>query len=219
MSPQCVTSGCPTSGFAGKSYKYCFCSSTYVSAFGFVGFILFNLGNIWYSWYDAETCCILRFPYDRKLFVDDLLIETENWNRWSTVGAWTYSYRYFGSFGSKATDSWQSPVLRSRIGWILPMMRVCWGCPKSTQEYQVTGLLCLAAVKQWWQFLHVLYIMDIGLVVGKFYVGNHAFDQQKTECFLWSFPLGPLVRRRLAEQRSHCQTHRSSRGTWTPVLS
>ena len=41
MSPQCVTSGCPTSGFAGKSYKYCFCSSTYVSAFGFVGFILF----------------------------------------------------------------------------------------------------------------------------------------------------------------------------------
>ena len=40
---QCVKSGCPTiSGLAGKWDKtYCFCSSTYVSAFGFVGFILF----------------------------------------------------------------------------------------------------------------------------------------------------------------------------------
>ena len=47
VSPQCVTSGCPTSGFAGKCYKYCFCSSTYVSAFGFVGFILFEHGKYW----------------------------------------------------------------------------------------------------------------------------------------------------------------------------
>ena len=41
VSPQCVRSGCPTSGFGGKCDKYCFCSSTHVSAFGFVGFILF----------------------------------------------------------------------------------------------------------------------------------------------------------------------------------
>ena len=43
MSPQCVNSGCLTSEFAGNvTNKYCLCLSTYVSAFGFVGFILFS---------------------------------------------------------------------------------------------------------------------------------------------------------------------------------
>ena len=42
VSPQCVNSGCLTSEFAGDvTNKYCLCLSTYVSAFGFVGFILF----------------------------------------------------------------------------------------------------------------------------------------------------------------------------------
>ena len=42
VSPQCVNSGCLTSEFAGSvTNKYCLCLSTYVSAFGFVGFILF----------------------------------------------------------------------------------------------------------------------------------------------------------------------------------
>ena len=42
VSPQCVNSGCLTSEFAGNvTNKYCLCLSTYVSAFGFVGFILF----------------------------------------------------------------------------------------------------------------------------------------------------------------------------------
>ena len=42
-SPQCVNSGCLTSKFAGNvANKYCLCLSTYVSAFGFVGFILFQ---------------------------------------------------------------------------------------------------------------------------------------------------------------------------------
>ena len=40
--PQCVKSGCLTSEFVGNvTNKYCLCLSTYVSAFGFVGFILF----------------------------------------------------------------------------------------------------------------------------------------------------------------------------------
>ena len=44
VSHQCVNSGCLTSGFAGNvTNKYCLCLSTYVSAFGFVGFILFFL--------------------------------------------------------------------------------------------------------------------------------------------------------------------------------
>ena len=42
VSHQCVNSGCLTSEFAGNVInKYCLCLSTYVSAFGFVGFILF----------------------------------------------------------------------------------------------------------------------------------------------------------------------------------
>ena len=42
VSHQCVKSGCLTSEFAGNVInKYCLCLSTYVSAFGFVGFILF----------------------------------------------------------------------------------------------------------------------------------------------------------------------------------
>ena len=42
VSPQCVNSWCLTSEFAGNvTNKYCLCLSTYVSAFGFVGFILF----------------------------------------------------------------------------------------------------------------------------------------------------------------------------------
>ena len=42
VSPQCVNSGCLTSEFAGNvTNKHCLCLSTYVSAFGFVGFILF----------------------------------------------------------------------------------------------------------------------------------------------------------------------------------
>ena len=42
VSPQCVNSGCLTSEFAGNvTNKYCLCLSTYVSAFGFVGFIFF----------------------------------------------------------------------------------------------------------------------------------------------------------------------------------
>ena len=42
VSPQCVNSGRLTSEFAGDvTNKYCLCLSTYVSAFGFVGFILF----------------------------------------------------------------------------------------------------------------------------------------------------------------------------------
>ena len=42
VSPQWVNSGCLTSEFAGNvTNKYCLCLSTYVSAFGFVGFILF----------------------------------------------------------------------------------------------------------------------------------------------------------------------------------
>ena len=42
VSPQRVNSGCLTSEFAGSvTNKYCLCLSTYVSAFGFVGFILF----------------------------------------------------------------------------------------------------------------------------------------------------------------------------------
>ena len=41
VSPQCVNSGCLTSEFVGNATnKYCLCLSTYVSAFGFVGFIL-----------------------------------------------------------------------------------------------------------------------------------------------------------------------------------
>ena len=40
--PQCVHSVCLTSEFAGNvTNKYCLCLSTYMSAFGFVGFILF----------------------------------------------------------------------------------------------------------------------------------------------------------------------------------
>ena len=43
VSPQCVNSGCLTSEFVGNvTNKYCLCLSTYVSAFGFVGFILFE---------------------------------------------------------------------------------------------------------------------------------------------------------------------------------
>ena len=43
VSPECVNSGCLTSEFAGNvTNKYCLCLSTYVSAFGFVGFILFS---------------------------------------------------------------------------------------------------------------------------------------------------------------------------------
>ena len=43
VSPQCVNSGCLTSEFVGNvTNKYCLCLSTYVSAFGFVGFILFQ---------------------------------------------------------------------------------------------------------------------------------------------------------------------------------
>ena len=39
---QCVKSGCLTSEFVGNvTNKYCLCLSTYVLAFGFVGFILF----------------------------------------------------------------------------------------------------------------------------------------------------------------------------------
>ena len=46
VSPQCVNSGCLTSEFAGSvTNKYCLCLSTYVSAFGFVGFILFFFGS------------------------------------------------------------------------------------------------------------------------------------------------------------------------------
>ena len=42
VSPQCVNSGCLTSEFVGNvTNKYSLCLSTYVSAFGFVGFILF----------------------------------------------------------------------------------------------------------------------------------------------------------------------------------
>ena len=42
VSPQCVNSGCLTSEFVGNvTNKSCLCLSTYVSAFGFVGFILF----------------------------------------------------------------------------------------------------------------------------------------------------------------------------------
>ena len=42
VSPQCVNSGCLTNEFVGNvTNKYCLCLSTYVSAFGFVGFILF----------------------------------------------------------------------------------------------------------------------------------------------------------------------------------
>ena len=42
VSPQCVNPGCLTSEFAGNvTNKYCLCLSTYMSAFGFVGFILF----------------------------------------------------------------------------------------------------------------------------------------------------------------------------------
>ena len=45
--PQCVNSGCLTSEFAGDvTNKYCLCLSTYVSAFGFVGFILFHFSNL-----------------------------------------------------------------------------------------------------------------------------------------------------------------------------
>ena len=44
VSPQRVNSGCLTSEFAGSvTNKYCLCLSTYVSAFGFVGFILFDV--------------------------------------------------------------------------------------------------------------------------------------------------------------------------------
>ena len=44
VSPQCVNSGCLTNEFVGNvANKYCLCLSTYVSAFGFVGFILFSI--------------------------------------------------------------------------------------------------------------------------------------------------------------------------------
>ena len=47
VSPQCVNSGCLTSEFAGNvTNKYCLCLSTYVSAFGFVGFILFSVSGV-----------------------------------------------------------------------------------------------------------------------------------------------------------------------------
>ena len=46
--PQCVKSGCLTSEFVGNvTNKYCLCLSTYVSAFGLVGFILFSV--VWIS--------------------------------------------------------------------------------------------------------------------------------------------------------------------------
>ena len=46
VSPQCVNSGCLTSEFAGNvTNKKCLCLSTYVSAFGFVGLILFFFGG------------------------------------------------------------------------------------------------------------------------------------------------------------------------------
>ena len=42
VSPQCVNSGCLTTELVGNvTNKYCLCLSTYVSAFGFVGFISF----------------------------------------------------------------------------------------------------------------------------------------------------------------------------------
>ena len=48
VSPQCVNSGCRTSEFAGNvTNKYCLCLSTYVSAFGFVGFMLFFYIMLW----------------------------------------------------------------------------------------------------------------------------------------------------------------------------
>ena len=48
VSPQCVNSGCLTSEFVGNvTNKYCLCLSTYVSAFGFVGFILFSMEKPW----------------------------------------------------------------------------------------------------------------------------------------------------------------------------
>ena len=52
--PQCVNSGCLTSEFAGDvTNKYCLCLSTYVSAFGFVGFI-------WFFFFFPE--CVARVP-------------------------------------------------------------------------------------------------------------------------------------------------------------
>ena len=48
VSPQCVNSGCLTNEFVGNvTNKYCLCLSTYVSAFGFVGFILFSFLLRW----------------------------------------------------------------------------------------------------------------------------------------------------------------------------
>ena len=51
VSPQRVNSGCLTSEFAGNvTNKYCLCLSTYVSAFGFVGFILFFFSTPFLLW-------------------------------------------------------------------------------------------------------------------------------------------------------------------------
>ena len=50
VSHQCVNSGCLTSEFAGNVInKYCLCLSTYVSAFGFVGFILYYF--FFFKWF------------------------------------------------------------------------------------------------------------------------------------------------------------------------
>ena len=65
VSPQCVRSGCPTSGFAGKCDKYCFCSSTHVSAFGFVGFILFFEQNE-QTWDDLTILSLKLFHFCTK---------------------------------------------------------------------------------------------------------------------------------------------------------
>ena len=57
VSRQCVNSGCLTSEVVGNvTNKCCLCLSTYVSAFGFVGFILFLPPDL-ESWIQHDPTC------------------------------------------------------------------------------------------------------------------------------------------------------------------
>ena len=83
VSPQCVNSGCLTSEFAGNvTNKYCLCLSTYVSAFGFVGFILFFFTFFWAKNFDTTLGVFLMVPAFRKYFTYD----TYDPRTWVTLG-------------------------------------------------------------------------------------------------------------------------------------
>ena len=99
VSPQCVNSGCLTSEFVGNgTNKYCLCLSTYVSAFGFVGFILFFLATFWdicYHILETTFCSQTKTfasnflePNNQKLFNGEASFST------SKLQCPSYSYEF-----------------------------------------------------------------------------------------------------------------------------